>query len=392
MTILNQNKFLFSGISAGLKESKKKDLGLIYCTQPCTAAAVFTQNNYPAPHIIYAKKLLPSENIQAIIVNSGQAMAGTGKNGIKANAQIIAATAKKLELNPAAILTSATGKVGDIPSVSAIQKAITSLKNNLNTDFRDFAEAILTTDSKIKTSIGFFSSAAEKYFVIGICKGSGMIAPNMATMLSYILTDYPFTTDKLQKIAQGVSQQSFNCLSVDFDTSTNDSFYLLSAPSKKKPRIAKKVAIANILLVAQDLAKQIAADAEGAEHIIELTIQRATSKKLAKTVLQRVLNSPLLKCAINGEDPNWGRILVALGNGLAQNKQAIFTPVIIKMQGITVFNQNQPAVFDETLLQKKMQNFQVNLTIDLLSGQHNLRGWGCDLSREYVAINADYHT
>lgn len=389
---MKKEPFLFAGISAGLKESKKKDLGIVFCNQPCVAAGVFTKNCYPAPHVLYARNLLPASNIQAIVVNSGQSLAGTGAKGVIANEQMINEVAKILQLHQSAVLSSSTGVIGKIPSLELIKKALPRLQKELSPNFHSFAEAILTTDIKTKISRVVFGDYGEKYFVLGICKGSGMIAPNMATMLSYVFTNYPFNEQELQKITSQIAEKSFNCVSIDSDTSTSDSFFLLSSSSYTKPQTKKIVAVENILWVAKDLAKQIAADGEGLEHMIELKVQRAPSKKLAKNVLHKILNSPLVKCCINGEDANWGRILMALGNGLAATNEADFFPATIKIQGITIFDKQQPVNFDEKLLQRKMQNFQIFLLVDLLVGKHQLTGWGCDLSKEYITINADYRT
>ena len=390
--VIKQKQFFFAGVSAGLKKSGKKDLGLVFCPQGCIGAGVFTQNRYPSPNILYGRNLLPTKNIQAIIVNSGQSLAGTGKNGIIANQQIVSLTASTLNIKPNSVLTSSTGVIGVIPSLDKIKKAFPNLQNNLTPNCNDFAEAILTTDLKTKISSLSFGSKNKEYFVIGICKGSGMIAPNMATMLAYIFTNYPFESEKLQKIVNAITKQSFNCVSVDSDTSPSDSFFLFSSSNNKKPQTNIKIAIENIIFVAKDLAKQIAADGEGVQHLIQLDVRRAPSNKIAKSVLQNILNSPLVKCCINGEDANWGRILVALGNGLAEQKTKNFLPVIIKIQGTTVFYKDQPVDFEEKILKKKMQNFHVFLSVDLLIGKYNLTGWGCDLSKEYISINANYRT
>ena len=391
LIILQQEHFLFSGLSAGLKKSKKKDLGLVFFKYPCVVAGVYTKNCYPAPHILYAKKHLPSKNIRGIIVNSGQSLAGTGKAGILANEKIITGAAKILGVKGSSILSSSTGVIGAIPDIEKIHKALPSLKEKLGLNFSSFAESILTTDKKTKISKLYFGQNSE-YFVLGICKGSGMIAPNMATMLSYVFTNYPFSLAELPKITSFIAEQSFNCVSVDSDTSTSDSFFLVSSTSSKKIGTSKKLAIQNIGKVAQDLAKQIAADGEGVQHLIELKVKRAPNKKLAKTILQTIINSPLVKCCINGEDANWGRILMALGNALAKHNRQEFLPVTIKIQGIEIFSIDAPTSFNEKILKEKMQNFQVNLEVDLMEGKHNIKGWGCDLSKEYISINADYRT
>ena len=304
------NDFLFGGVCAGLKKSKKKDLGLIFCVQPCVVGGIFTQNRYPSPHVLYAREILPSQNIRVVLVNSGQSLAGMGKQGIAINKAILKITSQKLQIPTGAILTSSTGVVGKAPDIQKIKKALPSLEKTLASNPENFASAIMTTDLKNKISTKNFSIAGEKYSAVGIAKGSGMIAPNMATMLAYIMTDFPFALSEIQAITQEIGSQSFNCVTVDGDTSTSDSFYLLSATNKNpktESKQAKQEAVQHLLEIAQDLSRKIAADGEGAKHLIELKVKRAPSLEIAHSILQKVLNSPLVKCCIHGEDANWGR-------------------------------------------------------------------------------------
>ncbi len=389
------NDFFFAGVSAGLKQSKKLDLGLIFCSKPCVVGGIFTQNRYPSPHVLYGREILPSQNIQAVLVNSGQSIAGMGKQGILANKTILKVASKNLKIPTNRILTSATGIIGEAPNIQKIEKAIPSLQNTLSANPKNFASAITTTDLKIKISDKSFSVSRKKYSIVGIAKGSGMIAPNMATMLAYIITDFPFALSEIQMITQLIGSQSFNCVTVDGDTSTSDSFYLLSAYSQKSQNIskqAKQEAIRCLLEVAQDLSKKIAADGEGAKHLIELKVKRASNLKVARSILQKILNSPLIKCCIHGENPNWGRLIMALGNALAEQELDNFIPANIKIQDCLIFKKNAPVKFDEKKLKQKMKKFEINLEIDMLDGKSELTGWGCDLSKEYVSINADYAT
>lgn len=384
--------FLFSGVSAGLKKSNKKDLGIIYSPIPCIAAGVFTKNRYPSPHVVYGKQLLPSQNIRAVIVNSGQSLAGTGQVGIEKNQQIIDIVSQEFKINQNSIITSATGIIGECPIIKKIKLALPQLKKNLTPEIENFSEAILTTDLKTKIKKDTVTIDEKTYQIFGVTKGSGMIAPNMATMLSYIVTDFPFELAKLKPILKKIAEKSFNCVSVDGDTSTSDSFFLISSQQQKISESATQKAVLKITEVAQDLAKQIATDGEGANHLIELKITNSPTKEIAASVLNKILNSPLVKTCIHGCDPNWGRLLMALGNGLAEHKLDDFFPAIIKIQGQTIFYKVQPTPFNAAELIKKMQKFEVIIEIDLLLGKHSLTGWGCDLSKEYITINADYRT
>ena len=184
-------------------------------------------------------------------------------------------------------------------------------------------------------------------------------------------------------------------LSVDGDTSTSDSFYLLSATNKNpktESKQAKQEAVQHLLEIAQDLSRKIAADGEGAKHLIELKVKRAPSLEIAHSILQKVLNSPLVKCCIHGEDANWGRLIMALGNALTEHGLENFTPANIKIQNCLIFKKNSPVTFNRKGLRQKMKQFEVKLEIDMLFGKRELTGWGCDLSKEYVSINADYTT
>ena len=363
------NNFLFGGLCAGLKKSKKKDLGLIFCEQPCVVGGVFTQNRYPSPHVLYGREILPSQNIRAVLVNSGQSLAGMGKQGITVNKAILKITSQKLQIPADTILTSSTGVIGAAPDIQKIEKALPFLEKTLTFNPENFASAIMTTDLKSKISTKNFSIVGKKYSAIGIAKGSGMIAPNMATMLAYITTDFPFALSEIQAITQEISSKSFNCVTVDGDTSTSDSFYLLSCAVKdfqKVSKQAKQEAVQHLLKIAQDLSKKIAADGEGAKHLIELKVKRAPSLELARNILQKVLNSPLVKCCIHGEDANWGRLIMALGNALAEQGLENFTPANIKIQNCLIFKKDSPVAFNGKDLKQKMKQFEVKLEIDML--------------------------
>ena len=241
--------FFVRFISAGiLSKFRKLDLGLnfllaifktLFVRIPCFPIGIFTQNRYPSPHVLYGREILPSKNIQAILVNSGQSLAGMGKQGIRTNKDILKIASKNLKISTNQILTSSTGVIGEAPNIQKIEKALPSLKNTLSSSPQKFADAIITTDLKSKISAKSFSILGKKYSIVGIAKGSGMIAPNMATMLAYITTDFPFALSEIQKVTQKVGSQSFNCVTVDGDTSTSDSFYLLSAHSQKSQSVSK---------------------------------------------------------------------------------------------------------------------------------------------------------
>ena len=385
--------FLCSGICAGLKEEPKKDLGLIFTEQPAIVGGVFTQNRFPAAPVQYCKSLVPANNFRALIVNSGNANAATGQSGIDANYQMASLLAKEIDVDPKQVLTSSTGIIGRPFPIQEIENAIPPLVEQLTPDIKSFSEAILTTDIKAKTAVVKVQIGAETYTVTGTTKGSGMIHPNMATMLAYVLTDAPLPFASIQEITAETAAASFNVVSIDGDTSTNDSFFIIcSNPVESIDAGVLAKVKAAISEVAVSLAKQIAADGEGAEHLLEVTVSEAPSVEIADSVLQSVLTSNLVKTAIHGQDPNWGRLLMAVGNGLSSFQVPNNLPISIEIQSTPVFVKGEPVSVDEKHLTDLLAKFEVFVHINLHHGQHTATGWGCDLSHGYVSINADYST
>ena len=385
--------FLCSGIKAGLKEDKtRKDLGLIYTEHNAILGGVYTKNMFPSAHVQYCRKLTPSDSFRTLIINSGNANAGNGKAGIKANLQLTESLARLLKIDLKQVFTSSTGIIGHPFPIDTIEAALQPLVDNLKAESIEVAEAIMTTDLKPKIASKKVKIADEEYTVTGFAKGSGMIHPNMATMLSYVLTDAPLAFANIQDLTRKVADRSFNRVSIDGDTSTNDSFYLISSnPVDSNQETPKQIEDA-ITEVAISLAKQIAADGEGAEHLIEIQIQGAKTEEICKAVLNAILTSNLVKTAINGRDPNWGRILMAMGNGLTNVSTETNPVVSISIQSTPVLVKGEPSAFDAVQLSKKMSEFEVKIDVNLHSGEFNMTGWGCDFSVEYVRINADYST
>jgi len=385
--------FLSSGVRCGIKEEATKDLGVILTTNNAIAGGVFTQNRFPSAHVQYCRPLMPTDRFRALIVNSGNANAATGQQGIEANYQMASRLASELNLAPKQVFTSSTGIIGRTFPVGKIEAAIPALIKAQSSSVAAFSEAILTTDTKPKTAVLGLTLGSETYTVTGVAKGSGMIHPNMATMLAYILTDAPMPFDSIQPITDRVARSSFNSISVDGDTSTNDSFLLIcSNPVKTQNTDALLSIEHSIAAVAVSLAKQIAADGEGAEHLVEVTISEAPSEKAATSVLNSVLTSSLVKTAIHGKDPNWGRLLMAVGNGLAAYKVEDNLPISIDIQSIPVFVKGEPVPIDEKKIADQLAQFDVVIRINLHQGKYTATGWGCDLSHDYVSINADYST
>ena len=384
--------FLFSGIRAGLKQEIKKDLGLIVTDENAVVGAVYTSNRFPSAHVQYCRDLTPNEQFRAMIINAGNANAATGDMGRKANLQMAHEIAQRLKIEDRQVLTSSTGIIGRPFPIEKIVSSLNTLVDQLGTSPLDAAEAIMTTDTHTKLASADIEIEGKHYAVLGFAKGSGMIHPDMGTMLAYIMTDAPVSAGKIQNLTTEVANRSFNCVSVDGDTSTNDSFFLISSnPASNDMPIAEALAD-GIMEVAVGLSKQIAADGEGAEHLLEVTVKGVPDRATAFPIMNAVLTSSLVKTAVNGRDPNWGRILMAVGNGLNQTTMPQQPKMSITMQGTTVFDKGEPQDCDEAELSKKLESHDVFIEVDLHQGDYRLTGWGCDFSDEYVRINADYST
>ena len=386
--------FLYSGVTAGIKASGKSDLALITCPKGGRAGGAFTQNKFPATSVLYDKHLCPLEDFRAMVVNSGNANAATGAQGEANNLAMASKMAEALGCSPDAVLTGSTGIIGQQLPMDKILVAIPELAAALQLDPSPAAQAILTTDLTTKVAHGSIEFNGNQYQTYGMTKGSGMIHPNMATMLGYVMTDAPLPKD-INQLAKDLAEKSFNCISVDGDSSTNDSFFVITSNNEICPPEFEALLFDSLLQVSQDLAKQIAADGEGAKHLIHLEISEAKDLAQAQGVLKAVLTSPLVKTAIHGQDPNWGRLMMAIGNGLDDENlgEGVYNPPIsISICGVEVFKQGEPVSFNEKDLSEKMSAFDVVISVQLHQGETSLLGWGCDLSREYIAINADYST
>ena len=307
--------FSASGINCGVRRYRP-DLGMILSDKSCVAVGVFTQNRCQAPCVQYCQALLPANNIKAIITNSGQANAATGKQGFIDNQQMANALAETLACKPDQVLTASTGVIGEALAIKKITHAIPTLVNSCTTIAENFATAILTTDLVPKTVYKEVTLSGGSICITGICKGSGMIHPNMATMLGYLLSDVTLTIAQAQKLLGEVCDNSFNMISVDGETSTNDSVFMLANG-------ASGITLANdddynifkqaLQSIAITLAKSIARDGEGATKLMQIHIQGAATDAQARSLARALTTSPLLKTAIYGASPNWGRILARLG-------------------------------------------------------------------------------
>ncbi len=384
--------FLCSGVNCGVRRYRP-DLGLIIAENDAVTAGVFTRNLAKGAPVTYSQALLPSAHIRAIVTNSGQANAATGPEGRERNWQMAVATAHSVGCLPHQVLTASTGVIGVQIDTDKIIPAIPELVERAQAYAESFAVAILTTDLVPKTVTTEVALSGGTVRISGICKGSGMIHPNMATMLGYLLTDVKLELSDAQPILTEVVDKSFNRISVDGDTSTNDTVYMMASGATgvelKSPE-DRKLFVQALTEVSIFLAKSIARDGEGATKLIEVSLGGAPNLEMAKKAARGITLSPLIKSAIHGEDPNWGRILARLGAEAVPSE--CLERLTLMIQGVTIFDSGKPAVFDRMAAKKLLKEDVIRIVADLHSGTESAMAWGCDLSKKYVEINAEYAT
>ncbi len=382
--------FSAAGVNSGVRRYRP-DLGILISEKPATTVGVYTLNECKAAPILYCQKILPANNIRAIITNSGQANAATGEEGVKRNIQMAEIVAKYLNCKTEQVATASTGVIGHQLDIEKIIGAIPELIERANETAEGFALAILTTDLVPKAVTTTIDLSCGQVRITGISKGSGMIHPNMGTMLGYILTDVELKADVAQTLLKDATNLSFNMISVDGDTSTNDTVFLMAngmsgvALKNDDDHFKFKQALNEVSIF---LAKAIARDGEGATKLIEVALTHCKDEKLARKAARGITLSPLIKSAIHGEDPNWGRILARLGAEGVSAKQ--LENMSVKLQGVLVFDNGAPVSFVKEEVKALLKRETVNVDIDLKTGKHNAMAWGCDLTKKYVEINTEY--
>ncbi|MEM7735103.1 MAG: bifunctional glutamate N-acetyltransferase/amino-acid acetyltransferase ArgJ [Deinococcota bacterium] len=375
--------FRGAGAAAGIKASGKPDLAMIVSDAPSVWALTATTNRVKAACVVRNQGLEQTRKpIRAVIINSGNANCATGQEGTTRNSQLADLTANNLNLTRDEVVTASTGVIGHQLLLEGIKTTLPNLTNTLEDTSDAAAEAILTTDLVPKQAGVTLSKGAS---IVGIAKGSGMIHPNMATMLAFVMTDAKVEQDTLRTMWQRVIAQSFNQVTVDGDTSTNDMALALSSGQREANLDELEQ---GLLSVCQNLAQKIARDGEGATKLISVTVTGAQDDDAARRAARAIVRSPLVKSAAHGNDPNWGRILSAIGQ---EGVEADFDRVRIVVQAEPLF-EGQPLEFDAAHVSAKMQHDPLQIEVDLAAGEGHGQAWGCDLSAEYVRINADYHT
>jgi glutamate N-acetyltransferase/amino-acid N-acetyltransferase len=335
--------------------------------------------------------------MRAVVVNAGNANCATGEQGDAASLRTVEETARRLQVQPHEVFVCSTGVIGVQLPVEKILRAVPSLTRNRRPSARSFAElslAICTTDTRPKTAAASFKMAGKRIHLVGCAKGAGMIHPNMATMLAFVATDAAISPVLLQKTLNDATRRTFNAISVDGDTSTNDTLLVLAngeagAPPIQKGSKAHRAFSVALEEVCQSLALQIVADGEGAQRVIEIEVRHAKSETAARRIAETIATSPLVKTAFAGGDPNWGRIFAAAGRSGVKFDPAL---VDIKMAGIPVLRRGQPLAFNERAASNKLLVEHVPVVVDLHVGDARARYWTCDFTAEYVRINASYRT
>ena len=391
-TIASPLGFSADGLHAGFKK-KKLDFGWIVSEVPASVAGVYTTNKViAAPLLVTKASIQKSQKLQAIVVNSGVANSCTGQQGLDAAYEMQRLTAQKLKIEPDLVGLASTGVIGEQLPMDALKNGLSQILVSGKSE--DFAEAILTTDTCTKTCVVTEEFGSDLVTMAGVAKGSGMIHPNMATMLAFITCDANISSATLQAALSQHVETTFNQITVDGDTSTNDMVLVMANGCRQNEEILpdteefEKFSKMLRYLMA-DLAKKIAKDGEGATKLIEVNVRHAKDEQSGRMIAKSVVGSSLVKTAIFGQDPNWGRILAAIGYAGAD---VLVDNIDIWIEGIPVMQASSPVAFDPEETSDAMAGELLTLTIDLHDGDAEAQAWGCDLSYDYVKINALYRT
>lgn len=394
--------FLASGLNAGIKNQTKKDMAMVFSSTPCAAAGVFTTNLVKAAPVKWDKEIVTtSPYVQAVVVNSGIANACTGAEGLGYCADTAAEAAAALNIPKTAVLVASTGVIGKQLPIDKIKYGVTALSKVLGSSREDAklaAEAIMTTDTKSKEVACTLELDGKQVTVAGMCKGSGMIHPNMCTMLCFVTTDAAISHELLQKALSDDVVDTFNMISVDGDTSTNDTVLVMANGQAENTPITKegedyKTFCEALHFIMLELSKKIAGDGEGCTCLFEATVIGAKDKNQARTIAKSVVCSSLTKAAVFGHDANWGRILCAMGYSGAQ-----FDPEVVdiwlesKAGTIKIVENGIATDYSEETATKILSEEEVIAKMDIKEGNETATAFGCDLTYEYVKINGDYRS
>jgi glutamate N-acetyltransferase / amino-acid N-acetyltransferase len=389
--ITSPRGFLAGATNAGIKYGDKRrlDLGILFSKVPCTAAAVFTTNKVKAAPVLLDQKRLRSARASAVVMNSGGANACTGEQGLADALEMTELAARHIGVKPEEVLVASTGVIGVTLPMERIREAIPRVSLTVEGG-HDLARAIMTTDTAPKEA----AVKADGYVIGGMLKGAGMIHPDLATMLGFLATDAPVDAAFLRQALRKAVDISFNMVSIDGDSSTNDTVLIMANGMAGGKPITKGGVRAEVFQQALNkvcihLARESARDGEGATKLIEVKVSRAASQKDARLAARTIVSSLLVKSAVHGSDPNWGRVLAAAGRS-----GAAVTPEKMELYiaDIRVVKDGSPVPFDKKDVVKRLDGKEVFITLNLHLGRAGATAWGCDLSEEYVKINSEYTT
>jgi glutamate N-acetyltransferase/amino-acid N-acetyltransferase len=388
--------FRAGAVKSGIKPSGGLDLALLVSEGPSAAAGTFTTNRVCAAPVRWCRDRLPADDIRAVVINAGNANAATGAQGAANVVRTVQVAGNLLACRPEQILVASTGVIGQQLPMDRLEEGLSQVVHQLFADeasFQTAARAILTTDTRIKMVSLQHQGERDTFTLLGMAKGAAMIAPRMATMLTFLLTDAPVWPNDLQPILSDAVENSFNCVTVEGHTSTNDTVLILSSTAQTEPvlRGDDLAAFAGLVNSAcQSLARMIAADGEGSTHFVTIDVEGCADREEAQRIARAVADSPLVKTAIHGADPNWGRIVSAAGYAgvpFAEEELSVW------INGVAVYQAGVPTAFDASAVAADLRaNREVNLRLSLGRGDTKIRFWTCDLTAEYIRLNADYTT
>jgi glutamate N-acetyltransferase/amino-acid N-acetyltransferase len=386
--------FVGAGVACGVRDAGRRDLGLLFSELPCETAAVFTRNAVKGAPLVVTREAVETGGVQAVVANSGNANAATGGRGIEDARAMQALAAETLGIEASEVAVASTGVIGVHLPMDRISSGIRAASGKLDEGGEGFAESILTTDTRAKEAVARVEVGGRTITVGGTAKGSGMIHPNMGTMLAFLATDAVVEKDCLKETLSRVTDRTFNRVTVDGDTSPSDMALLMAnGAAGNEPLTLDSpdypIFVEAIEDVAQTLAREIARDGEGATRLVEVAVEGAASEESAAALAKSVVGSNLVKAAVFGEDANWGRVLTAMGYS-----GEVFDPEEVELWfgPIKVFSGGEPVPHEEAEANATLAAGQVKITVQLGEGDASATAWGCDLSYEYVRINGSYRT
>ena len=394
-TVTSPKKFLAGATYCGIRTytEDKLDLGILFSETPCTVAGTFTQNKVKSPSVVLDQQRVASKSAQAIVINSGIANTSVGEQGMKDAIEMADIAALHLGIDPSLVLPSSTGLIGVELPMALIRSGVSNIQLSPDGGYA-LARAIRTTDTISKEGAISFTIQGTDYTIGGVAKGSGMVHPNMATMLAFLATDAPVDSSYLQYCLSKAVNSTFNMVSIDGDTSTNDTVLLLANGAGGGTSISDKTEDRHVFEdavqeLSKFLAKEIARDGEGADKLIEVNIGGALTEEDARLAAKSIASSILVKSAVHGGDPNWGRIVVALGYSGAEVREDL---VALYINEVCIMEEGRPIPFFKDAVVATMNQPEIDITVNLNLGEHSATAWGCDITEEYVTFNSAYTT